>query len=440
MTPTPWPLLLGVLGVSLAACAPREGGKPAEDALTEDTAHAVDTAPVTTEPCAPDEVHAERALSSRGLIEGACEGFGNSSFSVPVLGGVRVATGAKACPDGPIDGGAVFLYEVPDTGAPSLVLEVIGDVLDANLSARMALTSGDSVRGEPLFAASWTDGRSGLTIGGTYVWEGANPDPVATIYTPDFYIGQGLAYGSDLFVAAAPVVDDRAGRLYVYDAAEVGPLGPEDAIAVHQGAYPDAELGYNLHAVGDVDGDGRRDFVVDDGGRALLLVAADAEVDQGVDYGLSLGVWLPLGDSATDVGDWDGDGLADVAVGDQTATRESGGHVGVFSWTQADPLLYFYPGFQDLTEIGQHLAGRSEPAGLYVSGLASVPEGASFWLVEPPACGTTTLADVGSRLVTPQEAPTYLGGFSAVEDLLVLGLIEPDLALEFATVPQGAAR
>lgn len=438
MTHSPRSLGLPLFGTALAACHPGESPKEQDSASP---AVPVDTGETATDsdPCSQDSPPPPRVLETQSLVESTCEAFG---WTFPVAwgkaGGV-MATVAHDCPETPDDGGAVFLFDISDPGSVQTLLSVMGATEDMNLGARFAVSSGDGVRGQPLLAASWVDGVSGWTIGGTYVWEGVDPDPVATIQTPDFFIGGGLVYGTDLLVAAAPFVDDRAGRLYVYGGSQLGTLGPEDAVAVHEGGGSDALLGYNMHTAGDLDGDGRADFVVDDGGVALLWSAADAEVDQGIDYAFAVGVSLPLGDSVADVGDWDGDGLDDVALGDHQNSREPGFHVGVFSWTRADAILYFYPGLGDHTEIGDQMAGRSESAGLYLSGLASVSEGASIWLVEPPACGVTTLAEVGARLETPSDAPDYIGEMSAFGDLLILGRSDPDLAVELTTVPEPAA-
>ena len=136
----------------------------------------------------------------------------------------------------------------------------------------------------------------------------------------DFLVG---AYKSDLTARGEIAAD--AGSAYLFSGAGVRSGAAEDqAVARFFGEGRNDKFGYRVHGAGDLDGDGRGDALIGapfsnasapNGGAAYVYLSplegapAPAGRIEGGGAGDALGV------SVAGVGDLDGDGAADVAVG-----------------------------------------------------------------------------------------------------------------------------
>lgn len=136
-----------------------------------------------------------------------------------------------------------------------------------------------------------------------------------------------------------------------FAAALAAGAGAQTQLQAHNGAGAGDLFGYSVGAVGDVNGDGRADVIVGarDASPGGLALAGTATVYSGLD-GSTL--FTLTGDSAGDsfgvavagIGDMDGDGFPDVAVGasfdDTTAfANDNVGSVRVFSGRTGIQLL-----------------------------------------------------------------------------------------------------
>ncbi len=147
---------------------------------------------------------------------------------------------------------------------------------------------------------------------------------------PDVYIGdegshQGAESAGEVFLAVAPF----SGTVPLYD----------DAVADIVGTEEFGKLGGSVAGVGDVDGDGLPDVLAgahgeDDGtGRAWLISGTTTGYHSVADVGVSIsGTGEPgnVGYQVEAVGDTDGDGVSDVLIGANWNSEGSDGAVRLF--------------------------------------------------------------------------------------------------------------
>ncbi len=149
-------------------------------------------------------------------------------------------------------------------------------------------------------------------------------------------------------------------------------------IRVHTGDNSGDGFGSAVDAAGDVDGDGVGDLIVGAPGAGYgIPIAGYARVFSGADGSLLLDLngaatFDSFGASVAGLGDADGDGVADVAVG---APREGlGGRVRVYSGADGS-VLYTYDGVTKSEDIGSSLAGLGDIDG---DGLGDLIAGGPF--------------------------------------------------------------
>ena len=151
------------------------------------------------------------------------------------------------------------------------------------------------------------------------------PDPVASG-------GDGIA---DLLISA-PFHDtggNNAGRIYLHDGATGAELFHADGTAAG------LQLGYSVRGCGDLDGDGRVDMIA--GGIGIATTMGSARVFSRANGALLLTISLgaagdSFGYSVTGIGDVDGDGVPDVAVGATTEASMGAGAGRVYVVSGAD--------------------------------------------------------------------------------------------------------
>jgi hypothetical protein len=226
----------------------------------------------------------------------------------------------------------------------------------------------------PLYAPKPPPGRPGTACGAILVFHGSRQglDPVPErIFGPKgeqpaSFFGYGLVAGdvsgdgyADLAVThLSPNADSSDVRLYLGSAdgppTKASRVLPEDA--------PQAL------AVGDVNGDGRPDLVAASGpplggtGVGHLTVWPGTAASVGTPYQIEL---ADLGlryiaDLALDAGDLDGDGYADVAIGDEVDQRADGSYTGTLVVVKGSADGLTAAGHQDVD--GDHLTGQTNTA------------------------------------------------------------------------------
>jgi hypothetical protein len=215
--------------------------------------------------------------------------------------------------------------------------------------------------------------------GKLYVYDGA---ALSILYTMDgeepldLFGGNVVALGdvdgdgwNDLAVSAkahGAVVGYGPGRVYILS----GPTGA--LIRIHDGDPTSLYYGEAMASLGDITGDGRADYVLGealfdesrigvDCGRAVVFSGADGSV---VHTFLGAAAQMKLGRKVAGLGDVDGDGVHDLAIGAPLwpAPQVDIGKAFVYSGATFD-LLHEFTGAVSGQRIGEVLAGVDDVSG-----------------------------------------------------------------------------
>jgi tetratricopeptide (TPR) repeat protein len=165
---------------------------------------------------------------------------------------------------------------------------------------------------------------------------------------------------NDVVVSATqnPPLGARAGKLYVYS-------GKSGKLLWRKDGAPGAALGISVEAAGDVNRDGVPDVVAGAPGMNSIFVYSGKD---GAELYRLRGdsADIDLGRSAAGIGDFNGDGYADI-VGGAASAQASAGRAYVFSGKNGDRLLTLN-GTRAGESFGSAVAGGG---GLFVIGAAS---------------------------------------------------------------------
>ncbi len=275
-------------------------------------------------------------------------------------------TAADTSADSAADSGATAAdtgTDSGDTAEPATAyslglahLVVTGTVARGELGAAMALgdLDGDGLAELAVGAPSGAGGGAVHVFAGGRSGRVTDADAdarVAGLVSTE--LGTGLAVLDDIdgdgapeLAIGAPGHAERTGRVLIFAGPVAGPVAPSSAIATIDGLAPGDELGVELGALGDLDGDGH----------AELGVGAWMTDGNGVDSGALYGFALPsgaidasgamlsiLGEAGSDwLGyafsgghDIDGDGFDDLLVGADGVDRDADALAGA---------AYFWPG------------------------------------------------------------------------------------------------
>ncbi|HND30842.1 MAG TPA: hypothetical protein PLA94_12620, partial [Myxococcota bacterium] len=273
-------------------------------------------------------------------------------------------------------------------------------------------------------AVSWASDT--LEEGGTWLVDGATGTVTTRFQGEGYVLGFPPEFSDDLVLLGAPG-EGQGGSIYVFDAEATGFLSEVDAIAEHHARPGDSGFGKYMVSLGDVDGDGLSDVIVEAGTSSLLVSGPDLLEYNGVYSGMPFGTELMFTEkTATGLPDFDGDGLRDFAVGHRPSSRAPLGNITFHTALQADAVATLYDDRDGNHEIGAEFGALGDVNG---NGLPEMVvteldpfDPSHLFVVEAPFCGVMMLEEVGTPLELPE---TCCSGTSAVEGALVLAAYEP---------------
>lgn len=392
-----------VFGSILVACG-HDAGRSSE---TRPTATADTGTPDTA--CERLGVDPPVSPTLRHTLASECYAYGWNMAIVHDTADPILAIGAE-CDGVHLETGAVYVH---DATSGALRWSVEGTIRTESLGTRLAAaTPASHGVASPLVAATWGYVDYDWNVGGVRVYEGTSGALLSEIEAADSWIGLGLDFVGPYLVASAPFAHDTDGALFVFADAWAPLQSPQDALAIHRGSR-DQGLGYQLHAIGDVDGDGLDDALV--WGGVLRVMGEDLLTDQGIDNATSIPVSLPPGDSVTPLADFDGDGTDDYAVGSGESDYSSFGHVEVYGGAADEPSAIVYEDREGvMTDMNQHLAspGGQDGGDERMLAILELPnwdraDPASVWLINGPLCGVLGVADVGALVDLADAGNSY---------------------------------
>jgi len=275
-------------------------------------------------------------------------------------------------------------------------------------------------------ALSWYDDG----VGGVQVADAAG-GPDATIFEDGQQFGTSLAWSDEYLVVGDSLADTGRGALFVFRPEPGGSYLRDDALIVHPGSAKDEVLGYHLFQVGDVDGDGGDDVVFASSSRIGWLLYDELLVSGAVYDAETFPVSGPVRNSVAGMGDMDGDGLADVGLGDHTRFRNQG-EVAVFRWGDSAPMARLYDNSSDKEwGVGQGGVGDTDHDGndeavVVGYGLTDALDEPSVAVVEAPLCGAQEISEVGAPLVLGDDAVLYGGTFGAAGGVASIPMFDRD--------------
>jgi len=335
------------------------------------------------------------------------EGFGSSAAGagdVNADGVPDFIVGApSADPGGRKDAGSAYVYSGADgallfqkDGAAAFdylgsSVAGAGDVdgdgkADFIISAPVASPGGLSYAG----SAYVYSGATGLLIfqkdgpvGGQFGYSVAGAGDVDGDGKADFIIGAFLAFPGGRY---------HAGSAFVYSGATGALLFQKD------GAAANDWFGYSVAGAGDVDGDGKADFIISapvaspggrkDAGSAYVYSGADGLLLIQKDGAAAFDY---LGSSVAGAGDVDGDGVPDFIIAASFA--DSGVHEEAGS-------AYLYSGATGLLLFQKDGVSSAEHLGSSVAGAGDVDgNGKADFIIGAPAADPGGLSDAGSAFV-----------------------------------------
>ncbi len=329
----------------------------------------------------PGTVQVLSARTGRVLLELRSElpddGFGtalDTAGDVDGDGSIDILVGVPLDTEGALSGGSVRLYSGSDGEE---ILRVVGETPYGNMGR--AVTGLDDVDGDgypDLVVSEPGDELRGQEAGGVFCLSGSE-DGGLLWYSPGGTAEEGFGLcmarlpdldgdGVDDLAVGAPGASNeglRSGRVALLS-------GADGRLILHAFGPAAGRFGSSLDHAGDIDGDGFADVVVGD---PSALVAGTphgkAWVMSGKDGSLLLDIDGPLervrfGFSVAGAGDVDGDGTNDLLVGahDSNQGGHAAGMAGVYSGKSGAPMM---------TVLGER---PSMMLGYAVSGLGDIDE------------------------------------------------------------------
>ncbi len=376
--------------VPRTATNPQVGGTIGSPSAPSGTA-AISAQPADTIGTMSSYASAPVAQSANGALTNA-----QSSGSAPVSPQTQMATLVAGAPPGAIAGGAayyqgLFSVDTNGDGATDAVNFVLVDTNGDGQIDTAELSSDDGTFGEGTLDdsmvgddddESFVDGVVGATFGATLTL-GTYQFGVVVVKAPTGPGAQASISAQTWSTGAFSVDIDARGSVF-----------PPQT----DGGAEGDQLGFSVASAGDVNGDGVPDFIVgapsaDPGGRAY---AGSVYVHSGVNGFLLYqkdgeAAWDNFGWSVAGAGDVNGDGRADFIVGALNADpggRSGGGSVYVYSGASG-ALLYQKDGGAADDWFGQSVAGAGDVNG----------DGRADFIVGAPGADPGGVSGAGSAYV-----------------------------------------
>ncbi len=281
--------------------------------------------------------------------------------------------------------------------------------------------------------------------------------------TSEEFLGDGLAFLGDQDGDGLPELavgaighDDHAGAVYVISGGARGALTVDDSMRITgtEGSW----LGQTLAGAGDVDGDGLNDLLVgaprderggvQAAGAAYLFLGPVVGGSSVEDAAATFwgGAWTDVaGTSLAGLGDIDGDGLPDLAVGEpgydfgneEWESDADYGRAFVLSGTAAsgslvDRATAILQGAEWMAQAGSALARAGDIDGDGIDDLLVAAERGDYYsgvvyLVMMPVTGTVWLEDADARFQSTDDLSGLGHALAGAEDVDADG--RPDLLL-----------
>jgi len=249
----------------------------------------------------------------------------------------------------------------------------------------------------------------------------------------------------DLLIAARNYGPNNEGAVYMVSGADVQTMSLSEATLKYEGVVSQGQAGFDIAGNADFDGDGLADMLIGerspgighaylDLGRATGMAQAEKNLDN-IDVPIVLAGEMAgdeAGSSVAFVGDIDGDGRPDAAIG-ATRGRLMGDEVGLVYLVLADPLGPLAQGGGDLSGAPAILAGTADGdrVGNAISGAGDVNGdgfddflvtcllcgvGGEVFLVEGPLVGQLDLAQTAAMRFSGTTAGDVMGAGLASAD------------------------
>lgn len=335
--------------------------------------------------------------SIRPHIAGPLTSMCSYEYGVVSPEGDAVAIKSLYCPETLNGEGNIFIYSFPDL---ELKLKIQGSYPD-EFVGRVSTVIGqvEGVGTGPLVAFNWIERNAYPgTSGGADLYDINTGTLLTRIHSLNSWPGEDITFLDDFWV----LTDSNESQIQLYDLHNLeSETTPSVAIATHS---LDEESPYNnAYTIGDADGDGLNDLLLEAAASYWFFSQEDAVYDQGI----ANAIYLPVRNTDADLSapvstpDWDGDGLEDIAIRDNSQT--SPGDIRIVSPLSQWPLATYITSTH-AESLGMHLAridgfsGEGQE-GLIVDKDINYMEPRSYYLLHPGGCGTIEIESVGDVLI-----------------------------------------
>lgn len=314
--------------------------------------------------------------------------------------GNAVVISSEFCSETQNAEGSVVVYSFPEL---ELKFEMQGSYPAEFLGANTNIGQVEDVGTGPLVTFSWLEENAypGTLYGGADLYDINTNALLTRVRSMQSWPGRDMAFLDNFWVLGDPFIDRNNGQIQLYDMYHLqSEMNPSNAIAIHHGAR--GMVLSEPYTLGDSDGDGLKDLLVEDNRGYWFLSQEDAVYDDGIAYAthLPLFTYSEYYANPASTPDWNGDGLEDIAVMD--TSRTDIGDVRIVSPMFQWPLAtYITSDHEVLGVLLQRVEGFGEEGeeSLLVDKAKDYVGPTSYYFLQPGGCGTLEITDVGSPLI-----------------------------------------